>query len=106
MNLAEAIEWFEAHKPPESNRAATEAREAALEALKGVGLVSFLFDAPCNYTVNGVEFNEMMSEGDDGEWCEDHCSSYCDVMDFSECWFRAFELWRNLKNRGGTTKKS
>ena len=91
MTRSEAVEWFEAHKPPKTNVRAQEAREAALTALKALEFMSEFFDAPCAYTINDIDMHDIINE--DG-WCEDYCEDIKEDLDYAECWFRAYQLYR------------
>lgn len=47
------------------------------------------FDVPCNYTFNGQDISDFMSE-ECGSWCEEHCGK----TPFSECWKKFFEKYK------------
>lgn len=46
-------------------------------------------DAPCNYGLNGISFDEFMFDHYGEEWCNDNCPIATD--DYTKCWRKLFE---------------
>ena len=53
------------------------------------------FDVPCSYTFDGVDISDLMTDSDDGAWCD----SCCGKVSASVCWKRFIELWEAKKGR-------
>lgn len=45
------------------------------------------FDPPCSYTFEGKDACDVMTEKDDGKWCNENCND-----DYAKCWKRYFSI--------------
>lgn len=50
-------------------------------------LLGDIFGPPCQWSRGDTDFSEVMTTGDDGEWCEEHCTD-----EYTACWYRFFDL--------------
>lgn len=60
------------------------------------------FDVPCSYTFDGVDISDVMTEDDDGKWCDELCGK----VSASVCWKRFIELWEEKKGRAASETNS
>ena len=55
-----------------------------------------LWDEPCNYGWDEYDFALLMTDKDNGEWCNAHCTDKPN-HDPAACWKRLFELLWEMK---------